>query len=111
MPQIKPGHRLYLYRLFSQELGVGKQTALDRAASVLASDGLAPADLGFDDARSLFEALDECVKLTVFKKGAVFVTVISNEEYDAALARAEKGTSDKAPAGKPWKQKLSLIHI
>ncbi len=111
MPQIKPGHRLYLYRLFSRELGVGKQTALDRAAAVLDADGLAPADLGFDDARSLFEALDECVKLTVFKKGAVFVTVLSNEEYDAALARAEKGSSDKAPAGKPWKQKRGAKNL
>lgn len=111
MPQIKPGHRLYLYRLFSRELGVGKQTALDRAAAVLDDDGLAPADLGFDDARGLFEALDECVKLTVFKKGAVFVTVLSNEEYDAALARAEKGSSDKAPAGKPWKQKRGAKNL
>ena len=105
MPQIKPGHRLYLYRLFSRELGVGKQTALDRAADVLAADGLAPADLGFDDARSMFEALDECIKLTVFKKNAVFVTVIANEAYDQALVRASKSDGDKPAKGKPWKQK------
>lgn len=84
MSQIKPGHRLYLYRLFRRELGVGKQTALARAAEVLEADGLAPADLGFEDARSLFEGLSECVKVTVFKKGAVFVTVLANEEYDQA---------------------------
>ena len=105
MPQIKPGHRLYLYRLFSRELGVGKQTALDRAADVLAADGLAPADLGFDDTRSMFEALDECIKLTVFKKNAVFVTVIANETYDQALVRASKSDGDKPAKGKPWKQK------
>ncbi len=106
MPQIKPGHRLYLYRLFARELGIGKQTALDRAADVLAADGLAPTDLGFDDARSMFEALDECVKLTVFKKNAVFVTVVANEAYDQALARAGKSDgSEKAANGKPWKQK------
>jgi hypothetical protein len=105
MPQIKPGHRLYLYRLFARELGVGKQTALDRAADVLAADGLAPADLGFEDARSMFEALDECIKLTVFKKNAVFVTVIANEAYDQALVRASKSDGDKPAKGKPWKQK------
>ncbi len=104
MPQIKPGHRLYLYRLFARELGVGKQTALDRAADVLTADGLAPADLGFDDARSLFEALDECIKLTVFKKNAVFVTVIANEAYDQALARASKSDGEKPANGKPWKR-------
>ena len=98
MSQIKPGHRLYLYRLFRRELGVGKQTALARAAEVLEADGLAPADLGFEDARSLFEELSECVKVTVFKKGAVFVTVLANEEYDQALARAEKN-GGKNPAG------------
>ncbi len=104
MPQIKPGHRLYLYRLFARELGVGKQTALDRAADVLTADGLAPADLGFDDARSLFEALDECIKLTVFKKNAVFVTVTANEAYDQALARASKSDGEKPANGKPWKR-------
>ena len=105
MPQIKPGHRLYLYRLFARELGIGKQTALDRAADVLAADGLAPTDLGFDDARSMFEALDECIKLTVFKKNAVFVTVVANEAYDQALVRASKSDGEKPANGKPWKQK------
>lgn len=104
MPQIKPGHRLYLYRLLNRELGVGKQTALARASEVIAGDGLAPADLGFDDARSLFETLDECVKLTVFKKGAVFVTVLANEEYDQALARAEKNAGKPAANTKSFKR-------
>lgn len=111
MSQIKPGHRLYLYRLFRRELGVGKQTALARAAEVLEADGLAPADLGFDDARSLFEELSECVKVTVFKKGAVFVTVLANEEYDQALDRAEKN-GGKNPAGaKSFKRQRGVKNV
>ncbi|WP_418825772.1 DUF3825 domain-containing protein [Paratractidigestivibacter sp.] len=111
MSQIKPGHRLYLYRLFRRELGVGKQTALARAAGVLEADGLAPADLGFEDARSLFEELSECVKVTVFKKGAVFVTVLANEEYDQALARAEKN-GGKNPAGaKSFKRQRGVKNV
>ena len=110
MSQIKPGHRLYLYRLFRRELGVGKQTALARAAEVLEADGLAPADLGFDDARSLFEELSECVKVTVFKKGAVFVTVLANEEYEQALDRAEKN-GGKNPAGAKNVKPLRPKHI
>lgn len=111
MSQIKPGHRLYLYRLFRRELGVGKQTALARAAEVLEADGLAPADLGFDDARSLFEELDECIKVTVFKKGAVFVTVLANEEYDQALDRTEKN-GGKNPAGaKSFKRQRGVKNV
>lgn len=111
MSQIKPGHRLYLYRLFRRELGVGKQTALARAAEVLKADGLAPADLGFNDARSLFEELDECIKVTVFKKGAVFVTVLANEEYDQALDRAEKN-GGKNPAGaKSFKRQRGVKNV
>lgn len=111
MSQIKPGHRLYLYRLFRRELGVGKQTALARAAEVLEADGLVPSDLGFDDARSLFEELSECVKVTVFKKGAVFVTVLANEEYAQALARAEKN-GGKNPAGaKSFKRQRGVKNV
>ena len=111
MSQIKPGHRLYLYRLFRRELGVGKQTALARAAEVLEADGLAPSDLGFDDARSLFEELSECVKVTVFKKGAVIVTVLANEEYDQALDRAEK-SGGKNPAGaKSFKRQRGVKNV
>lgn len=111
MSQIKPGHRLYLYRLFRRELGVGKQTALARAAEVLEADGLAPADLGFDDARSLFEELSECVKVTVFKKGAVFVTVLANEEYDQALDRAEKNGGKNPTGAKSFKRQRGVKNV
>lgn len=106
MPRIKPGNRLYLYRLFLNALGAGKQTPLARAAEVLAADGLAPADVNCADERELFEELSECCKVTVFKKGVVYVTMVANEEYDRALERAAApGAADKTAGGKPWKRK------
>lgn len=106
MPNIKPGNRLYIYQLLSREIGIGKQTLLPRIEEALLADGLVPEDLGCADMRSLCEALPECVKLTVFKKGYVYATVIANEEYDRALAQKEPSAADKAASkGKPWKRK------
>ena len=46
------------------------------------ADGLVPEDLGCADMRSLCEQLPEFIKLTVFKKGYVYATVIANEAPD-----------------------------
>lgn len=105
MPKMTPGNRLYLYKLLSQELGVGKQTALARVGEVLEADGVWPEDLGLPDVRSLCEALPECVKMTVFKKGYVYATVIANDEYDRALELASSDADKGAASGKPWKRK------
>lgn len=110
MAKITAGNRLYLYRLLSRELGVGKQSRVTLVDEVLSSDGLCPEDLGCADARELCEQLAEFVKLTVFKKGYVYATVLANEEYDRALERLANGSGEKsagkAPArGKPWKHK------
>ena len=107
MPKITPGNRLYLYQLLSREIGVGRQTLLPRVEEALADDGLVPGDLGCADMRSLCEELPEFIKLTVFKKGYVYATVLANEEYDRALERASsEGAQGKgAPAGKPWKRR------
>lgn len=96
------GNRLYLYQLLSRELGVGRQTLLPRAEEALAADGLEPADLGCESMRALCEQLSEFVKLTVFKKGTVYATVLPCEEYDRTLARPSE---DKAPSDKPWKRR------
>ena len=45
MPRITPGNRLYLYSLFSREIGVGKQTMLSRVEEVLLADDIMPCDL------------------------------------------------------------------
>lgn len=57
-------------------------------------------DLGFESTRELLEELDDCVKLTVFKGGRLYATVIANEAWDAALAKGE----DKPKAAKGAKQ-------
>ena len=110
MAKITAGNRLYLYRLLSRELGVGKQSRITLVEEALASDGLCPEDLGCADARELCEQLGEFVKLTVFKKGYVYATILANEEYDRALERLANGSGEKGggkvPArGKPWKHK------
>ena len=94
-----------MYRLLARELGVGKQTLMSRAQEVLEADQIWPQDLGFDDMRSLAEELDEFIKVTVFKKGYVYATVLANADYDAMLEKAGKGGGEKAPAGKSWKKK------
>ena len=104
MPKIVPGNRLYLYQLLCRELGVGKQTLLPRVEEVLLADGLVPEDLGCDDMRALCEQLGEFIKLTVFKKGYVYATVLANEEYDRALERLASAEKKPAAGGKPWKR-------
>lgn len=107
MAKITPGNGLYLYRLLSSELGVGRQTAMARVAEVLEADGIWPEDLGCADVRALCEALPDFVKVTAFKKGQVFATVVRNEELDRMLERAGQPTAaEKAAAkGKPWKHR------
>lgn len=106
MPKITPGNRLYLYQLLSRELGVRTQTLLPRVEEALAADGICPEDLGCADARELCEQLPEFIKLTVFKKGYVYATVIECAEYDQALSKLASGDGKKgASSGKPWKRK------
>lgn len=104
MPKITPGNRLYLYQLFSHEVGVGRQTLLPRFEEVLQADGLAPEDLGCEDMRAFCEALPEFIKLTVFKKGYVYATIQANEEYDRALELLGR-EEPKAAGNKPWKRR------
>ncbi len=109
MPKITPGNRLYLYKLLSSTLGTNRQALLSRVEEVLEEDGVAPQDLGKDDVQGLMEALPEFVRLTVFKKGRVYATVVPNEEYDGYLERAGQSSSDgaaeKSGKGKPWKRR------
>ena len=105
MAKMTPGNRLYLYQLLSRELGVGRQTLLPRVEEVLTADGLCVEDLGCESMRELCEQLDEFIKLTVFKKGYVYATVISNEEYDRALDASTRDAGTKAPGNKPWKRR------
>lgn len=107
MAKITAGNALYLYRLLGRELGVGKQTSMARVAEVLEADGIWPEDLGCADVRALCEALTDFAKVTAFKKGQVFVTVVRNEELDRMLERAGEPTAAEKAAskGKPWKHR------
>lgn len=109
MAMITAGNALYLYRLLGRELGVGKQTSMARVAEVLEADGIWPEDLGCADVRALCEALTDFAKVTAFKKGQVFVTVMRNEELDRMLERAGEPTAAEKAAskGKPWKHRKS----
>ena len=106
---LTPGNRIYLYRLLSQELGCGKQTFLPAVEEALASDRMTADDLGFDSTRALLEALDEFIKLTVFKGGRIYATVVSQPAWDDALAALASGKQSQADsaskANKPWKRK------
>lgn len=106
-PQLTPNNRIYLYQLLSRELGCGKQTFMPAVEEALASDRMTADDLGFESTRALLEALDEFVKLTVFKGGRVYATVIAQPSWDDALAALESGKAKDAggPSNKPWKRK------
>lgn len=107
MAKITAGNALYLYRLLGRELGVGKQTSMARVTEVLEADDIWPEDLGCADVRALCEALTDFAKVTAFKKGQVFVTVMRNEELDRMLERADEPTAAEKAAskGKPWKHR------
>ena len=109
MPRITPGNRLYLYKLLSSTLGTNRQALLSRVEEVLLEDGIAPQDLGQEDVQSLMEALPEFVRLTVFKKGRVYATIVPNKEYDGYLERAGQSgsgnTGEKGGKSKPWKRR------
>ena len=117
MPHVTPGNRLYLYQLFVREVGVGKQTVLARIEEVLLADDIMPCDMGFDDVRSLLEELSDFVRLTVFRKGRAYATVIAQPEWDEILAELDKPREETKGKGagkgagkggaKSWKRKKS----
>ncbi len=107
MAKLTEGNAPYLYRLLRDELGAGRQTPVARVEEVLAADGIAPADVGCSDVAELLGRLDAFVRLTTFKKGRLYATVVANEPMDRALEKA--GDADPAEKGakngKPWKRK------
>lgn len=106
-PQLTPNNRIYLYQLLSRELGCGKQTFMPAVEEALARNRMTSDDLGFESTRALLEALEEFVKLTVFKGGRIYATVMAQPAWDEALAALESGKAKDAggPSNKPWKRK------
>lgn len=99
-PTLSPGNHIYLYRLLRDAIGCGKQTFMTQVEEALAAGDMTAYELGFESTRELLEELDDCIKLTVFKGGRLYATVIANEAWDAALAKGE----DKPKATKGAKQ-------
>lgn len=99
-PTLSLGNHIYLYRLLRDAIGCGKQTFITQVEEALAAGDMAAYDLGFESTRELLEELNDCIKLTVFKGGRLYATVIANEAWDAALAKGE----DKPKAAKGAKQ-------
>lgn len=110
MAVIKQEHALYLYKLLKATIGVSKQTPLSTVESVLIEDDLAPQDFGFDDIRALMEACPDFIKITAFKKGYVYATLLTFETFEVALAAGEKNVEPQSN-GKPWKRRRGAKSI
>ncbi len=110
MAVIKQEHALYLYKLLKATIGVSKQTPLSTVESVLIEDDLAPQDFGFDDIRALMEACHDFIKITAFKKGYVYATLLTFETFEVALAAGEKNVESQSN-GKPWKRRRGAKSI
>lgn len=110
MAVIKQEHALYLYKLLKATIGVSKQTPLSTVESVLIEDDLAPQDFGFDDIRALMEACPDFIKITAFKKGYVYATLLTFDTFEAALVAGEKNVETQNN-GKPWKRRRGAKSI
>ena len=110
MAVIKQEHALYLYKLLKATIGVSKQTPLSTVEGILLEDDLAPQDFGFDDIRALMEACPDFIKITAFKKGYVYATLLTFDTFEAALAAGEKNVESQNN-GKPWKRRRGAKSI
>ena len=110
MAVIKQEHALYLYKLLKATIGVSKQTPLSTVEDVLVEDELAPQDFGFDDIRALMEACPDFIKITAFKKGYVYATLLTFDTFEAALVAGEKNVESQNN-GKPWKRRRGAKSI
>ena len=111
-PTLSLGNHIYLYRLLRDAIGCGKQTFMTQVEEALAAGDMAAYDLGFESTRELLEELDDCIKLTVFKGGRLYATVIANEAWDTALAKGEdkpKGTKQSYKKKKRGEKDLRAV--
>lgn len=104
-PTLSLGNHIYLYRLLRDAIGCGKQTFMTQVEEALAAGDMTAYDLGFESTRELLEELDDCIKLTVFKGGRLYATVIANEAWDAALAKDEDKPKTAKGAKQSYKKK------
>lgn len=110
MPAPKAEHYLYLYQLFATSIGFGKQERLDVFEQSILNDGLVPADFGAQNVEELLATCENFIKLTSFKKGRIFATLLAYPTFDEALA-FEESEAQKADVrkGKSWKKKRAVL--
>lgn len=104
-PTLSLGNHIYLYRLLRDAIGCGKQTFMTQVEEALAAGDMTAYDLGFESTRELLEELNDCIKLTVFKGGRLYATVIANEVWDTALAKGEDKSKAAKGAKRSYKKK------
>ena len=106
VPHITPGNCLYFYQLLSQELGIGRQVPLPTVERLFAVHDLDPEDVDCSSVRDVLVALGDFVRLTVFKRGRVYVTLLADETYDGILSRqASEGEPRSAGGTKTWRHR------
>lgn len=104
-PTLSLGNHIYLYRLLRDAIGCGKQTFMTQVEEALTAGDMTAYDLGFESTRELLEELNDCIKLTVFKGGRLYATIIANEAWDAALAKGEDKPKTAKGAKQSYKKK------
>ncbi len=104
-PTLSLGNHIYLYRLLRDAIGCGKQTFMTQVEEALAAGDMTAYDLGFESTRELLEELNDCIRLTVFKGGRLYATVIANDTWDAALAKGEDKPKTAKGAKQSYKKK------
>lgn len=107
-PTLSLGNHIYLYRLLRDAIGCGKQTFMTQVEEALAAGDMTAYDLGFESTRELLEELDDCIKLTVFKGGRLYATVIANEAGMLRLPRARTSPRPPRAPSSPTKRKSAV---
>lgn len=107
-PTLSLGNHIYLYRLLRDAIGCGKQTFMTQVEEALAAGDMAAYDLGFESTRELLEELDDCIKLTVFKGGRLYATVIANDALGLSSPRARTSPRQPRALNSPTKRKNAV---
>lgn len=108
--RLSEANKLYVYHILRESVGLGTQVRAQEVEEALLADNILPVDLGASTIDEAIERLGELFKVTTFKKGRYFVTLLVNEEFEAALQKAEAQESvveEKKPqvGARAWKQK------
>ena len=93
------GNQLYFYQLFCRKIGIGKQCLISQFEEALSQDNIVIDDLEIEctSTLDLLKQMPTCIKLTVFKGGRIYATVIRVPVWDNALNKSE---NVKKSAGK-----------